>query len=168
MPKTKEQKKTAVDEAGKELKKTQTLILTDFAGLTANKINTLRTALRSAGMKFHVIKKRLLKIVFKTHGINMDPTELKGQVGIVFSESDITESAQAVYKFYKKNKKRFKLLGGIEVEEKKILTTEEINAIGALPSREVLLGQLVGMIAAPIRSFLYVINEKSKQPEVDK
>lgn len=163
MPKTKTQKIEITKHATKEVEKSETILITDFSGLPVNALNILRKSLKEVGMKFQVTKKRLLKRVFEEKGINLNPKELPGQTGVVFSPKDITETAQTVYKFEKANKDKFKTLAGVELSVNKIYLSDEIGKIGRLPSREILLSQLVGMIAYPLKSFLFVINEKSKK-----
>lgn len=160
--KTKAQKVTQIEEGVKELKTSQAVVITDFTGLTANELNAFRKEVFALGGTMSVIKKRLLKYVFEKEGMEFDPKQFEGQTGVVFSPKDMVETAGVAYKFSKQNK-LLKILGGFEVEEKKFMNAEDVTRIGQLPSREVLLGQLVYMLSSPIRSFLYVLNEKSKQ-----
>ena len=162
MPKTKTQKAEIVNKSKEALEKSNTLVLADFTGLSVNSMNTLRKSLKEIGMRFEVIKKRLLKRVFEEGGVALNPKELHGQTGVVFSSKDIVETAQAVYKFQKTNKDHFKMLAGVEVRGKTYLGNE-VEQIGKLPPREILLGQLVGMIAYPLKSLMFVLNEKSKK-----
>jgi large subunit ribosomal protein L10 len=114
------------------------------------------------GASMSVIKKRLLKFVFEKEGIEFDPKQFTGQSGIVFSPKDMVETAGAVYQFSKINK-LLKIHGGFEVGDKRFVSAGDVTRIGQLPSKEVLLGQLVYMLGTPIRSFMVVLNEKSKK-----
>lgn len=162
--KTKIQKAKAVEEGLKNFKNSETIILADFTGLKVNDLNAFRKSLKAIGIVFRVLKKRLLKIIFEHEGIDFDVKKFGGQTGIVFSSKDLTETAGIAYKF-SKEKEAFKILGGFNLKEKKFVGVDFIKQLGQLPSREVLLGQLVGMLAAPIRSFLYVLSQKSKMVE---
>jgi ribosomal protein L10 len=62
-------------------------------------------------------------------------------------------------------KKGFKILGAYDLSDKNFIDAETVIKIGKLPTREILLGQLVGVLSAPIRMFMYVLNEKSKMVE---
>ena len=159
--KTKSQKIKDLETAKRKIGESRTIVVADFTGLSVNSMNTLRKSLKSAGIGFAVIKKRLLKIAFSETGIKADPKKFEGQTGVVFSPEGISETSQIIYKFAKQNKNKFKILGGVEVEENKFLDGGEVEYIGKLPGRDVLIGQLVGMIAAPIKSFLFILNEKS-------
>jgi len=161
--KTKTQKINQVKSGAEELKRNQTVIITDFTGLTANEMNALRRVVRSLGGVFQVIKKRLLKIVLEKESLKFDPKQFPGQMGVVFSPKDMAETAASVYNFAKQKKDFLKILGGFEVKDKKFIGGTDVKMIGQLPSREVLLGQFVQMLTMPIRKFLFVLDQKSKQ-----
>lgn len=165
MPKTKAQKTKAVEEGLGVLKNAQTLVFTDFTGLGVNEMNVLRKALKAMGAAFTVIKKRLLKLMFEKEGIAVDPKQFEGQLGVVFSPKDIVETAGVVYKFSKERKDVLKILGGVELKEKKFIAGADVKRIGGLPSREVLLGQLAAMLTIPVKKFLFVLSQKAKMVE---
>lgn len=162
MSKTKAQKIQTVEKELKNLKQCESVIFADFAGLGVNDLNNFRKSLKSLDIIFRVIKKRLLKIIFEKEGIGFEPKTFEGQAGVVFSPKNLTETASAAYRF-SKNKDKFKILGGFDLKEKKFLDAEYVKMIGQLPSREILLAQLAGVLSAPIRMFLYLLSQKSKQ-----
>ncbi len=164
MAKTKQQKIQAVEEGYNDLKNSETVIIADFTGVSVNDLNTFRKSLKEIGAGFRVIKKRLLNIIFKKEELPFEIEKFEGQTGVIFSPKDLIETAGVSYGF-SRIKDSFKILGGFEVKTKKFIEGAEVKAIGQLPSREILLGQLVGMIASPIRFFLYVLSEKSKMVE---
>ncbi len=163
--KTKAQKKEQVETGVAQLEKSKTVLFTDFMGMSANELNALRRTVKEMGGKMVVMKKRLLKLALASKGIEYDPKRFEGQAGVIFSPKDAVETSGVIYKFGKPFFAReiFKMLGGLNVDEKRFLSGEEVRMFGQLPPREVLLGQLVGMLAAPIRSFLFVLDQKSKQ-----
>lgn len=162
--KTKQQKKEAIESGVKGMEKSETLVLADFTGVPTAELNAFRKTLRTMGAAFTVVKKRLFKLMLKEQGIEFDPTSLAGQLGVVFSPKDLVETAGATYQF-SKGKEGFKILGGFALKEKKFLEGADVVRYGALPPREVLLGQLVGMLAVPLRKFLFVLNEKAKRSQ---
>ncbi len=159
---TKAQKISQIKEGKELLKGSDSLIFADFEGTKAEDLRVLRNVLREAGAKYQVIKKRLLGIVLKENGINFDTNQFDSQVGTIFVKGEISGGAQPAYKFSKQNPK-FKILGGLTLEQKEFIPKETIIAIGNLPSREVLLGQLLGVLSSPLRAFMYVLSEKSKR-----
>jgi len=162
MPKTKEQKHKIVESGGESLKKSETVILVDFTGLPVNKLNSFRRAVKEAGGVLQVIKKRLLKFIFEKSGIEFNPKTFAGQTGVVFSPKDLQETAAVVYKFGK-NEKAVKILGGFSVKDKSFIERGDIVRFGSLPSREVLLAQLVGLLSMPMKMLMYVLNEKGRK-----
>ena len=109
----------------------------------------------------------------KEQGIDVDVKGLGSQVGTIFSESDIEKSSAPVYKFFYgiggdtkagRTESVKKIVGAYDLKKKNFIEAKDVVFIGQLPPREVLLGQLFGMIAAPISSLLYILKEKSKTP----
>ena len=121
MPLSRKQKEQLIQQENESLKGSETVVIADFTGLPVNDITTLRKALRETGATMRVIKKRLLKIMFQEQGIDLDPKTLEGQTGVVFSPQDLPETAQIVYKFAKEHKENFSILGGVRVQEKKVI-----------------------------------------------
>lgn len=165
MAKTKSQKKEDIKEGEAKLGKSETVVVADFTGLTANELNAFRKAVRAIGGVVVVMKKRLLKLAFSSKGIEFDPKKFPGQAGVVFSPKDIVETSGTVYNFSKPflRKETFKILGGFELKDKKFYESKEVKQLGQLPTREVLLGQLAFMLTVPIKKLLFVMNEKSKK-----
>jgi large subunit ribosomal protein L10 len=164
--KSKLQKGKELEQGKKLLQASQTVVFADFTGVNIEAVKRLKKGIKEAGATFKVLKKRLLKIAFKEQGINFDPTQFEAQVGVVFIPGDLTSAAAPIYKFSKelaKEKKEFKVLGVYDLLGKTFLTGEQFIAIAKLPSREVLLGQLVSMLLTPIRQFMFVIDQLSKK-----
>ena len=163
---TKEQKKQQIEEGKEIIKNNKFLVFIDFTKTSVEDLKKLRRALRDAGAKLKVIKKRLLNIAFKENNLDINFDDFKLQVGTVFSEKDIPEIAAAVYKFSKgTNNKEFRILGGYDLSAKNFLDAEFVQMIGQLPSREIILSQLFGILQSPISKLLYVLSEKSKMVE---
>ena len=162
--KTKQQKQDELNTAADLLNKSKVLIFTDFGGVKANDINRLRKITNALGAKLFTTKKTLLNIALKKEGVEWEGLNGKTPVATVFSPLEVDKISSPVFKFFQELKlEKTKILGGYDKESKTLLTKEEVLFIGNLPPKEVLLAQLLGMLAAPIRSFLYVMDEKSKQ-----
>ncbi len=165
--KSKIQKQKEIELGEKLLKESQNLIFVDFSGATVNDLKNLKNNLKKQKASFKVVKKRLLKIIFQRLGIDFDPTQFDAQVGTIFIPAeDITEAVSPVYRLFKEKEKQktgFKILIGYDIKNKLILDEEKMKFIGQLPSREIVLGQFLGTIAAPIRAMLYILSERSKK-----
>lgn len=168
--KTKSQKQTELERAKKLLEKSQTLVLTDFGRIKVNDLKKLRTALREHGADYLVMKKRLLGIILKESGIEFDSKAHKLSIGAIYSDKHIEQISGPIVKFFsnlgEEIKVAEKILGGYHVNEKVFIEAGHVVMIGNLPSREVLLSQLLGMIQAPISSLLYLMKEKAKKVEL--
>ncbi|MBI2013856.1 MAG: 50S ribosomal protein L10 [Candidatus Colwellbacteria bacterium] len=164
MAKTRAQKAEALKEAETLAKESKFLIFTDFTGVPTKDLNAFRRTVRNeAEGKYTVVKKRLLTLMLKSLGVPHDvKKEYGAQVGTIFSKSDISNAAGIAYRFGK-GKDTFKLLGGLDVAGKKVISGEEVIAIGKLPPRPILLGQLLGAITGPVRKLMYVLQERSKK-----
>lgn len=164
---TKQQKTEQIKKISELLKNNRLLIFTDFSGVSVEDLKKLRGSLTAgAGAKLKVFKKRLLGITLREGGFDFDPNQFDSQLATVFSDKDISEVATLVYKFFKEvEKKGFKILGAYDLAAKNFVDAETVKMIGKLPPREVLLAQVAGMLAAPIRMFLYVLDQKTKMVE---
>ena len=169
--KTRAQKETELANARVLFEKSEALIFADFTKITAENLRKLRTELKKSGANFLVIKKRILGILLKEKGIDVDLKQFKTSVGTIFSEVDSEHIAGPAFKFFSgmevaegeaKDVWIKKILAGYDIKGNTPITAEDIIYIGKLPPREVVLAQLLGMLAAPIRSFLYILDEKSK------
>jgi large subunit ribosomal protein L10 len=169
--KTRAQKSEELAKAKVLLEKSQALIFADFTKISAEDTRKLRIELKKSGASFLVIKKRLLGLLLKEKGIDADLKQFKLSVGTIFAEGSIENISSPAYKFFSglavpdgaaKDVWIKHLLGGYDMKSTSLVDGAQVIYIGKLPPREVLLGQLLGMLSAPIRSFLYVLDQKSK------
>ena len=168
--KSKAQKQLELKQGQELYEKSDALVFVDCSEVKTVDLRNLRQELKKSGNPFLVIKKRLLGLILKEKGLEFKSSEFKTSVGTVFV-SNLENAAASIYKFFKGleiNKKidvkaAEKILGGYDLKEKSTIDAARIAFIGQLPPREVLLAQLLGMIAAPIKSLLYVLKEKSQR-----
>ena len=165
--KTKAQKKEIVEKAKVMLQQTRALIFLDLGKIGADEIRELRQELKKSKSQLLVIKKRLLGLIFGDLNVVFGEKSYKTPMGTVFV-TELESAAATVRRFFRrlemeKKSDSKKILGGMAIAEKNILTAARIIAIGDLPPREVLLGQLVGTIAAPLKSLLFVLQEAAKR-----
>jgi large subunit ribosomal protein L10 len=169
--KTKAQKQEDLKKASELFDKSKTLIFTDFGKIAAEDLRELRRVVKEAGGKMAVVKKRLLNVLFKDKGVDYDARQFEGSVGTIFAEGAIDTIAGTVHKFFAglgaDQKARLesekKILGGYDVAAKAAIDRETVVMVGKLPPREVLLGQLLGQMLAPVQAFLYILQQKSEQ-----
>lgn len=166
------QKQEELKKGKKLLEKAKALVFVDFSKVPAEDLRKLRKELKAVGARLLVIKKRLLGLLLKEKGIELNSKENKLSLGAVFSESDIEAVSGPVYKFFSgmevpegadKNIWASHILGGYDIKASAKVGAEKIIFIGKLPPREILLAQLLGMLAAPLRSFMYILDQRSKK-----
>lgn len=151
---TKARKQEIVKNTEKLLEKQKVLILSTFKGIPVSKLSLFRRELRKIGGEFKVIRKTLLQRALKEKNINLDALGMAGEIGTIFGYENEVDPAKSAVKFGKENK-TFQILAGILGES--VMKGEEIIALAKLPTREQLLGKLVGVLQSPIAGFQGVL-----------
>lgn len=154
MPLTRAQKENIVQEIHEKAEKTKLAVFVHFRNLKVSEIEELRKSLQVAGIDFKVAKKTLLKRVLDGLGVQGEAPALEGELATAFSYNDSPEAAKIVKDFSKKHK-GIKILGGIL--EGRYVLADFIERLAAIPSREVLLAQLMGIMSSPMRGLVGVM-----------
>lgn len=161
MSRTRAEKEAMREDVAGRFEKATAAILTEYRGLTVAEMTELRSELRKSDSELKILNNRVVRKAAESGVSVIDPIkdDLKGPLGIVFVYGDIAASAKAIVDFSKANEK-FKVTTG--VMEGSVLTLEELKALSNLPSREVLLSQIVGSLVSPHRGLLGVLNGVSR------
>ena len=150
-------KERIVDELATELGSAQTLIVADYRGLTNKQLEALRDELIPHGARFRIVKNTLTRRAAEQAGAEGLLGMLEGPTAIAFSES--SGDPAAVAKALAQTARETSVLtlrGGIL--EGKALTGEEVDRLATLPALDVLRGQLVGAIVAPLTQLLGLVS----------
>jgi large subunit ribosomal protein L10 len=150
------EKAYAAEEIVKLIDGASSLILTTFGGLDSIRMNLLRKMVSEKSGRYFVVKNRMFRIGARERGLEGLCGFLKGQVGVVFGEDDAVELLKAVVNFGKENEE-LKVLGG--VFEGEVLSGKRILAIATMPPKEVVAGELVGVLASPLSEIVQVLSE---------
>lgn len=156
MPITFQKKQELVKELSDKIKDSKSVVFADFTGLASDAMSSLRKKMRQENIFFKVIKKTLLKRALRRAGLK-DAAENKvpGQLSVAVSSDEVV-AAKVVNSFIKDTKtEHLAILGGIL--EQKLLTKAEVISLAKMPSKEELLGRLVGTIQAPVGGFVNVL-----------
>jgi large subunit ribosomal protein L10 len=145
-----EAKVQAVDEFGKVVGGASSVVLTDFTGLDVAAVSDLRRRCRAAGVHYRVMKNTLAKRVIVSTPMEPLAKYLAGSNAWAVHQTDQVAAAKVLSEFAKSNDKLKIRAGYIDG---RIVSVKEIEALAKLPSRDVLLGQVVGAMAAPMSSF---------------
>lgn len=124
-------------------------LLSDYKGITVSQDTAFRRKLREAGIDYSVARNTMIRLAAGEEGTKeLDPF-LKGTTAISFG-NDPVQLAKIIIDFAKTNK-NVKVKAGIL--DGKFISAEEVKSLSALPSREVLLSQVVGGMQAPLSGF---------------
>ena len=155
-----ENKKVVVSEIEELAKDAKSIVLVDYRGITVSQATELRNNARSAGCVYKVYKNRLMKIAFENLGITFPATDFEGTTAVLFCNSDEVAPAKIALDASTKYNV-LKLKSGFVTG--KYYNTEEITALAKIPSRDVLLGQLLGLLTSPMRSLAFDLSEIAKK-----
>jgi large subunit ribosomal protein L10 len=150
-------KERIVEELAGELRSAQTLIVADYRGLTNKQLEALRDQLIPHGARFRIVKNTLTRRAAEQAGADALLVMLEGPTAIAFVES--SGDPAAVAKALAQTAKEANVLalrGGIL--EGKTLTGEEVDRLATLPPLDVLRGQLVGAVVAPLTQLLALVS----------
>ena len=149
------QKEAILKDTATRITDVRGLYLADFSGMTVEKMTMLRSKCRAEGVQFKVIKNTLLKRAFNERGIQELDAYLVGNTGLVFSPTSETAPAKILADFAKEHE-----LPKIKaaVVDGRLFDSKAIQTLATLPSREVLLGMVLGTLIAPMTQFLAAVN----------
>jgi large subunit ribosomal protein L10 len=149
-----EQKKAIVADLADRLKNSVTGVLVNYKGINVADDTALRKELREAGVKYSVVKNTLLSRACEEAELTGLQTTLEGTTAIATSDEDYAAAARILANYAKKSK-TFEIKGGYLDGEVVDLAT--IDSLAKLPTREVLLANVLGAFQAPIASFARAI-----------
>ncbi len=155
-----ELKKPIVEEISANIKDAQSVVIVDHRGLTVAEDTELRKQLREAGVTYKVYKNTMMNFAFKGTDCEGLAPYLEGPSAIAISKDDATAPARILCKFAK-GAKALEIKGG--VVEGTVYDSKGIEAISNVPSREELLGKLLGSIQSPITNLARVLNQIAEQ-----
>lgn len=155
------EKLDTVEAVKEKLSRSKSVVVADYRGLSVDKMTDLRARLRKEGVELKVVKNRLAKIALKESGMNTMDDYLKGMTTIAFGMDDAVSPAKVLSEFAKDNDK-LRILGG--QMDNVLLDVAGIDELAKLPSREVLLGRLLGSLTSPITKLAVGLHQTVAKP----
>ena len=157
-----ELKRPIVEEISANLEGAAGVVLVDHCGLTVEQDTQLRRQMRAEGIIYKVYKNTMLNFAIK--GTEFEPLEkhLEGPSAVAISKTDATAPARIVANFAKTADK-LEIKAGIV--EGKYYDAKEMTAIANIPSREILLGKLLGSMNSPIANLARVLSQIAENKE---
>ena len=156
-----ENKKLVVSEIEALAKDAKSIVLVDYRGLSVANATALRNEVRNAGGVYKVYKNRLMKIAFEKLGIEFPASDFEGTTAVIFHSDDEVAPAKIALDGSKKYNNTLKLKSGFVAG--KYYNTAEITTLANIPSRDILLAQLLGMLTNPMRSLAVAVSEIAKK-----
>jgi large subunit ribosomal protein L10 len=150
-----DQKTAVVEEIAGQLQEAEAIFAVDYRGISVDQVAELRTKLRAADARFRVVKNSLSERAADQAGLDSLKPMLVGPTALAFVKGDAAMAAKALNDTARQlNLLDFK--GG--VLNGSVLSAEDVRSIARLPAREVLYGQLVGTVAAPLTGLARGLN----------
>src|SRR3954462_2016694 len=151
-----EQKAAAIAEIAQNIQESDAVFAVDYRGISVPQAAELRAKLRAADTRFRVVKNTLTERAADEAGAEALKPLLEGPTAFAFVRGDAAAAAKAIAD-YARATDLLPFKGGLM--DGNPLTPDEIKAISRLPSRDVLYGQLVGVIAHPISGLARMLNQ---------
>ena len=162
MPKArKEQKAEQVELLTEKLKKANVAVLTDYRGLTVKQMQDLRGKLRTGNVEYRVVKNTLARRAADAAGYKDLESELQGPVAIAFGYDDLSLPPRLINEFVRTTRLKLEVVGG--VVEGRVFNRDQIKQLADLPSRDVLLAQLLGTLQSPVAQLVGIMQTPVQQ-----
>jgi large subunit ribosomal protein L10 len=148
------QKIADVAEIKERIESSEIAIASKYVGITVEQVTELRKQLREAGVEYKVYKNNLARRALRELEIEEAADFMEGPTAWAFSNDPVAPAK--IFKAYAKNVDTVAMMGG--VLGGKPVDASQLQALASLPSREQLLAQVVGTIAAPLRNMVGTLN----------
>jgi len=149
-----EQKIKAVAEIKERVSGSSISIIAQFVGMNVEQATQLRKQLREAGAQLKVYKNNLAKIALDDLGLSSAAAFMEGPTAWAFCDDPVAPAK--VLKTFSKEVQFIAMRGGVLTGA--VVNAQQLEALASLPPREVLLAQVVGTIAAPLRNTVGVLS----------
>ena len=157
-----ESKKAVVEALSAKMKEATSVVFVDYKGINVAQDTELRKQFREAGVEYSVVKNTLTNFAAKDAGYDFAEI-LNGTTAMASTTGDPIAPARIACEFAKKNKNTLSIKGG--VVEGSVLTADQLNGFGELPSKNALVASVLGTFLAPISSLAFVLDQIREQKE---
>lgn len=157
-----EEKRPIVEEIAGILDGSASAVLVDHRGLTVAEDTELRKTLREAGIQYKVYKNTFIRFAVQGTANEALTQLLEGPSALAVSKDDATAAAREIAKFAKAHAK-LEVKGGMV--EGSFYDADGIKAVANIPSREVLIGRLLGSMNSPVANLARVLDQIAKKDE---
>ena len=151
-----ESKKAVVETLAAKIKEASSIVFVDYKGINVAQDTALRQQFREAGVEYTVVKNTLTRFATKENGYDFNEV-LNGTTAMASTTGDPIAPARIVCEFAKKNKLPMHIKGGMV--EGSVLSADQLNGFGELPSKDALVASVLGTFLAPISSLAFVLDQ---------
>ncbi len=149
------EKQAIVEKLTETLQSAASGVLVDYKGITVAEDTALRHELRENGVEYSVVKNTLVRFAIDKVGMQELDEVLNGTTSLAISKDDPIAPMRIINKYSKQLGDRFNIKAGFM--DGKVIPLSDVAALAELPSKDALLGQVLGMMLAPITSLAIVI-----------
>ena len=161
MPKTREQKEEILERLRECFRRATSVVVARYGAMTVAQSQELRRMIKAEGGEYVVVRKSLLDVVSKERPeLNLQPRSWAGSIGLLFGYVEETAPAKVLATFRKKNE-IIDATGGIF--EQQWIDAAKVELLSALPSKQQLYHQLVGLLNAQVSGFVNTLNANLRQ-----
>ncbi len=152
---SKDSKKEILQDLITKLKESKGVVLTDYQGMNVFQISRLRNELKEKRVEFKVVKNTLIEKASEELNIKDMTKDLIGCTAIAFCSDDGVTPARLLKEYFKKNKIDLKIKSGLV--DGRVFSPEKIMEIASLPSKDVLIAQMVAGVKSPLYSLVFIL-----------
>ena len=150
----------ALEEIKEKLSSNSVFISTGFAGLDVTTMTEFRQKLREQGLEYRVVKNTIASLAADEIGFPQIKEVLTGPTGLVMGNGDAAAAAKLLTEYLRSSRIAMPLNGA--VIEGQVMTPQEVNALGALPTKPVLMSMLMGQLSGVVARLMRALNSPAQ------
>jgi len=152
---SKDSKKEILQDLIAKLKESKGVVLTDYQGMNVSQISSLRNELKEKKVGFKIVKNTLIEKAGEELNVEDLTKDLIGCTAMAFCRDDGIAPARLLKEYFKKNKIDLKIKSGLI--EGRVFDSEKIIEIASLPSKDVLIAQMINGVKSPLYSLVFIL-----------
>lgn len=149
------EKQLLLDEIQEKIEDFGSFIITRYQGVNADLDGQFRSQIAKTGGDYEVVRKRIFLKALEAKGVSLDPKNLQGHIGVVFTGQDAIETTQAVFQFGKDYPDVFSVVGG-QIDGT-LYDSAQVERLSKLPGKDEMRAQFLGLLEAPMSQTLAVM-----------
>ena len=150
------EKQLLLDSISDAIKNSTSFVVTSYNKLDANRTADFRSDLIEAGGEFVAVKKRVFVKAAQEAGIEIEPSDLNGHIGLAFMGEDYVDATKKLYNFHEDNEDLMQILSGHF--DGKVISAKEVEQISKLPSKDEMRAQFLSVLSAPMADTVGVMH----------